>query len=226
MKLKRLTERIFYLPFEQERDRPNLCYIRGDRFSVAVDAGHSADHVKEFYTALEEAGLSLPALTVLTHWHWDHTFGMHAVHGLTIANAGTDSHLHVFRDKVRREGREAFLSLDESIRREYPGETPVIITFPDLVFTQELLSDPGNCPIRLFRAVSPHTDDSTLVHIPGEKVLLTGDACGGAFPGGERDPEPNRALMDTIASVDADLVLEGHWVPTSKQELLNDMKED
>ena len=79
MKLERLTERIWVYPYEEERDRPNLNYIRGDRWSLAVDAGHSESHVREFYQALEDEGLPMPELTVLTHWHWDHTFGMHAI---------------------------------------------------------------------------------------------------------------------------------------------------
>ena len=74
MELKRLTEHIWYMPFEEERDRPNLGYIRGERFSLAVDAGHSAAHVREFYALLNKENLPLPAITVLTHWHWDHTF--------------------------------------------------------------------------------------------------------------------------------------------------------
>ena len=35
MKLERLTERIWVCPYEEERDRPNLSYIRGDRWSLA-----------------------------------------------------------------------------------------------------------------------------------------------------------------------------------------------
>ena len=80
MGLERITERVWVYPYEEERDRPNLSYIRGDRWSLAVDAGHSEDHTKAFYRELEKAVLPLPELTVLTHWHWDHTFGMHAVH--------------------------------------------------------------------------------------------------------------------------------------------------
>ena len=48
MKLEQLTERIWYYPHEEERDRPNLGYIRGDRWSLAVDAGHSDVHTAEF----------------------------------------------------------------------------------------------------------------------------------------------------------------------------------
>ena len=36
MQLNRMTERIWVYPFEEERDRPNLSYIRGDRWSLAV----------------------------------------------------------------------------------------------------------------------------------------------------------------------------------------------
>ncbi len=107
MKLNRLTERIWICPFEEERDRPNLGYIRGDRWSLAVDAGHSADHIRGFYHALEDSGLPLPELTVMTHWHWDHTFAMHAAHGLCLANALTNRHLIDFRERLDKEGSDS-----------------------------------------------------------------------------------------------------------------------
>ena len=56
MRLERLSERVWVFPYEERRDRPNLCYIKGDNWSIAVDAGHSADHVMEFYKAIEEEG--------------------------------------------------------------------------------------------------------------------------------------------------------------------------
>lgn len=48
---------------------------------LAVDAEHSDAHVRDFCRALEGEGLPLPAPTAITHWHWDHAFGMHAVSG-------------------------------------------------------------------------------------------------------------------------------------------------
>lgn len=51
-----------------------LGYIRGERYSLAVDAGNSRRHVEKFYAALDAAELRRPDFTVLTHWHWDHTF--------------------------------------------------------------------------------------------------------------------------------------------------------
>ena len=43
MKLKQLTERIWYYPYEEKRDRPNLIYIRGGRWSLAVTPSMSQD---------------------------------------------------------------------------------------------------------------------------------------------------------------------------------------
>ncbi len=41
MELKNLSEHIWYMPFEEKRDRPNLGYVKGDKLSLAIDAGHS-----------------------------------------------------------------------------------------------------------------------------------------------------------------------------------------
>ena len=155
MKLDRLTERIWVYPFEPERDRPNLCYIRGDRWSLAVDAGHSKEHTREFYQALVEEGLPLPELTVLTHWHWDHTFGMHAVHGLTLANQRTNRYLADIKKRLENEGTGFFFAIDERIRKEYEDGKPVIVTLADLVFSGEMELDLGHCPVRIFQAESP-----------------------------------------------------------------------
>jgi len=225
MKLNRLTERIWVYPYETERDRPNLSYIRGDRWSMAVDAGHSAEHTKEFYRALEEAGLPLPKLTVLTHWHWDHTFGMHAVHGLCLANERTNQYLEAFRKRLETEGTGFFLEMDERIRNEYNDGKPVIVTPADLVFKGEMLLDAGNCPIRVFQAEAPHTDDSTLIEVPGEKVLILGDSTGGVFPEWTVDPVLAGKLAETVGTVQPEICLPGHWTPLSPEVIIQDLLE-
>lgn len=223
MNLYKLTERVWVFPYEEARDRPNLVYIRGERWSLAVDAGHSQAHTDAFYAALEEVGLPLPSLTVLTHWHWDHTFGMHAVHGLCLANAQTNEHLLAFRKKIAREGLDVFLSLDERIRAEYADGQPVVVAPADMVFTGEVLLDAGNCPIRVFQAESPHTDDATLVHATGEGVLCVGDATCGEFPSWKMDAVRAGRLAEAIRATGAQICLLGHWTPLSLEETLFDL---
>lgn len=223
MKLYRLTDRIWVYPFEPERDRPNLCYIRGDRLSLAVDAGHSDDHVREFYRELENEGLKKPDMTVLTHWHWDHTLGMHAVHGVTIANEKTDGYLRAFRERLAREGSGWFLAPEESIRNEYAGGKPVIVTLPDMVFTGEMNIELGGCPVRLLRSEASHTDDSTLVYAVNERVLFIGDAYCGSYPSWKHDPVLDRRLAETIGATGAATCLSGHCEAQTKEEVLADL---
>ena len=93
--LVRVSDRIWYLPGEDftGRDRPFLYYVKGEKKSLAVDAGNSPAHVRAFYAALEAAGLPRPQITLLTHWHWDHTFGLTAVEGVTMTSAATNEKL-------------------------------------------------------------------------------------------------------------------------------------
>ena len=77
-----LTDRVWVYPYEQDRDRPNLGYVRGDRLCLAVDAGHSDDHIAGFYAALE-AGCQL-ALFGHTHTPFHEDIG-----GVKVVNPGT-----------------------------------------------------------------------------------------------------------------------------------------
>ena len=224
MKLERVADRVWIYPFEEERDRPNLGYIRGDHWSLAVDAGHSRGHIEAFYKALEAEGLRLPALTALTHWHWDHTFAMYAAHGPCVGNARTDAYLRDFRARLAQEGPAFFFALHETIRREYAPDDPVVVTTPDVVFKGELRLDAGNCPIRLFQAESPHTDDATLIEAPG--ALFLGDAAGGVFPTWEKDPALCLKLAATVASSGAPVCVTGHGTPAPRDDVVRDLIED
>ena len=226
MELTKVTDRVWYYPFEKERDRPILGYLKGDEWSFAVDAGHSRQHTLEFYSALEKAGLPLPYVTVLTHWHWDHSFGLHAIKGKCISNARTRDQLLEFKKLIADQGVEDFLSMDEGIRNEYSDlkNNPVVISVPDTIFSDEMRIDAGSCPIRLFQAESPHTDDSTLIVVEREKVLFLGDAAGGEYPTWVKDPALCRKLADTIDGLDIEICLESHHLPQTKQEMIYNLR--
>lgn len=226
MELRKLTDRIWYGMYEKERDRPCLGYIKGDHWSLAVDAGHSAEHVQEFYDALQKEGLPLPALTAITHWHWDHAFGMHCISGLSVANARTNHHLMEFEQQVRTEGTQVYFELDPSIPKEYASGQPVVIVPADIEFQDTLQLDPGGVHILLSTSISPHTDDTTLVYVLEEKVLFVGDSICGAFPTWEIDPEKMWALIHKIRTFDADFIVSGHMEAIRKDELLDELVEE
>ena len=223
MELKRLSEHIWYMPYEEERDRPNLGYVKGDNWSLAIDAGHSDIHVKEFYALLEKENLPLPSLTVLTHWHWDHTFGMHAVNGLCIANEKTNSHLLEWKSKIESNGPDEFLAIDESIRKEYANNKKVIVVPADILFSDELTLDLGGCKVQVIESEAPHTDDSTLVYVVKDKVLFLGDSTCKDFRKGIKDKNLCKKLADKIKSINPQICVEGHWIPVEPDDTLNDL---
>ena len=226
VELIKVNDRIWYSMYEEERDRPCLGYVRGDHWSLAVDAGHSDAHVEEFYEALRKENLPLPSLTVITHWHWDHAFGMHKICGLSVANAITNRHLKEFADEILAEGTNKFLSLDPSIQKEYAGGRKVVIVPADIEYNGGMVLNLGGVSARLFQSISPHTDDTTLVYLPEERFLFIGDSISGVFPTWVRNPEKTRELMRTIEETDADICLGGHWPIMTKRELLNALAED
>ena len=224
MELFRHSDRIWYTSYEEERDRPALGYIRGDRFSVAVDAGHSDDQVKEFYDLLIQNDLPLPSLTIITHWHWDHSFAMHAINGLSLSNKKTDAYLRDFISKRTPESDKEFLSLDPCIQREYANDKPIITIPSDIVYEDHIEIDAGGLIIKVFEAVSPHTDDATLVYIPEERFVFLGDSTSGEFPTYIPDPEPLKEMIPVLEKIDADHFLHAHVPIFKKADLIDQLK--
>ena len=221
-KLQRISKHVWILPFNSPKDRPNLGYILGGEKALAVDAGHSSSHVEDFYNAIRSEDLSLPELTVITHWHWDHTFGMHAVHGETLARPETSDKLAQIQAEMEADPDKAsrFLNSDASIRREYAGGVPLKVVPAGKIVTEDQSIDLGGLTVELLWSVSPHTDDSLLVYVPGDRVLFVGDAQLGEFPSWRMDWDKLAALADKVRSLDADVVIDGHWKPYTKEQFL------
>ncbi|MBQ4252762.1 MAG: MBL fold metallo-hydrolase [Erysipelotrichaceae bacterium] len=226
MKLLRYNERVWYSQFEDERDRPALGYIKGRNFSIAVDAGHSDRHVEEFYEALKREKLPLPQLTVLTHWHWDHTFGMHRVNGLTIASRRTNDHLREFIASRSPEHDENFRNMDITITREYADDKEIVVVTSDIEYQGKLMIDAGGLPVIIYETDSPHTDDATLVYLPEDRVVFFGDAISGVYPTWVADKTLTEKLRMHVESLEADAFIGGHWPIFTKRELIANLQEE
>jgi glyoxylase-like metal-dependent hydrolase (beta-lactamase superfamily II) len=236
MTLKKITDRIYYLPSEERTDRPVLGYIKGDKYALAVDAGNSAGHVEKFYRQLKEMGLRLPDFTVITHWHWDHSFGMHAVSGQTVAGHLTNSRLGEIQKwewtdaamKRRLQTGEDLEICDRCIRLEYPGLDKIRVVASGLEFTGGVNIDLGgiHCEIREF--ADTHSGDAVLVHVPEERVLFLGDAdCGDYHQlGGKYDKVKLKNMIGMLEKMDANIFMAGHDIPQTKMEVIGYLKDE
>jgi glyoxylase-like metal-dependent hydrolase (beta-lactamase superfamily II) len=236
MELKKVSDRTYYLPAEERTDRPVLGYIRGDTFSMAIDAGNSSVHVEKFYRELTESGLRLPDFTILTHWHWDHSFGMHAVSGTTVACHLTNEKLTEVQEwewtdeamKRRLQSGEDIEMCDWCIRLEYPDRSKIKVVTADVEFTGSITIDLGGirCDIREF--ISPHSGDSVLVHVPEKRIVFIGDAESGDYyqNNGEFNKEKLEVMIKTLEEIDADMIMPGHNGPQPKGAVMNYLKNE
>ena len=222
MGLNKLTDKIYSLPHEPELDRPMLAYVRGDKLSLAIDAGYSAFHVKDFYEALKANGFEEPNFTVITHWHYDHTFGLHAVKGVSIAHQKTNLFLREQQDKAHDRSYIDFLKKDDiHFEKEYAGQNELNIVVSDVEFVNEITLNLGNITAHIFHAISPHSEDTTCIYIPEEKVLFLGDSTSeDFFNGGYMDKTKLKRLIQMICSIDCEYCALSHCKPLKKDELL------
>lgn len=230
MKLQKISNRIYYLPSYSETDRPVLGYVRGDRYSLMVDAGNSSDHVDLFNREITELGLPLPDYVAITHWHWDHTFGMSAVTGKTIANRVTNEQLKIVKDwswsheamEKRLQTGEDIEFCDRCIRLEYSDRSSINICTADIVYDKSLVLDLGGVHCVLSRITAPHSEDSTVIYIPEEKVLFIGDAdCEDYYHNnGKYEKDKLNKLIRFLEPLDFTTYVIGHEEPQSKDEAM------
>ncbi|MBQ4375079.1 MAG: MBL fold metallo-hydrolase [Erysipelotrichales bacterium] len=180
----RFSGRIYYTADEEATDEPFLYYIRGDRYSLMIDAGNSPEKALAFLKECENEGLRKPDLVVLSHWHWDHTFGLCALDIPSLSSRKTKDKLaEVTRwkwedadMKKRLETGEEIPFCDEKIRVQYPDPRKIRVKIPDFTLEGKLVIDLGGIHAECETIDTPHTRDALVVRIPEEGVLIAADA--------------------------------------------------
>jgi len=222
LKIKQLTEQIFYYPHQPEFDRPLLAYVKGSKYSLAIDAGYSANHVDDFYAALENAGLRKPDFTAITHWHYDHTFGMYHINGSSIAHYKTNEFLREEQLKSSDANyMEALKREDSCFEKEYRNQNELKIVLSDIEFRNRLVLNLGDLTAVLFHTESPHSDDTVCIYVPEEKVLFLGDSTSeDFFNHSYMDQSKLKNLVGVIEDTVCTYCILSHSEPLKKEDLL------
>ena len=129
--------------------------------ALVYDTHVSVEHARFVREALEEEG-ARSFTVVLSHWHLDHIAGTTAFPDAeVIANERTAELL-----KSKRAAIEA------GTEEGPPGIDPLIL--PTRVFSGTLELEVGGLRVELIQA-NIHSDDATVVWLPGQRLLLCGD---------------------------------------------------
>ena len=224
---KQLTNRIWYQTPVSETDRPIVAVITGDERSLVIDAGNSSQHAALFLDEVEKHGLRRPDLVALTHWHWDHIFGMKQMAVPTIATNRTVEEMQNMLDyewsdealeERIRQGIEIPFCAD-AIKLEFGKERDIEVILPTIRFTGELEINLGGVTCLLRQVENDHSPGSALVYIPEERVLFLGDAMYADIFSAEWNYTVNQTtrLLDTIGEYEADYYVWSHGEAMAKE---------
>lgn len=96
----------------------------------------------------------MPDFTVITHWHYDHTFGMCAINGISIAYEKTNEFLKDQQEQAKSANYIAALKQEDvHFRKEYRGCDRLNIVLSDITFSDKVELGSG----RYYRPDIPHS---------------------------------------------------------------------
>lgn len=225
---KQLTDRIWYQTPVSETDRPIVAVITGDERNLVIDAGNSSRHAALFVDEMEQQGLGKPDLVALTHWHWDHVFGMKQMAVPTIATNRTVDEMRKMMDydwsdealaERIRQGIEIPFCAD-AIKLEFGVSRDIELVLPTIRFAGQLEVDLGGVQCLLRQVENDHSPGSALVFVPQARVLFLGDAMYADIFSAKWNytVEQTTRLLDVIAEYDADYYVWSHGEAMPKDE--------
>jgi glyoxylase-like metal-dependent hydrolase (beta-lactamase superfamily II) len=230
---EQISEHIWIMHAEHETDRPILAAIVGERRTLLMDAGASPAHAAQFRQELINRSLRLPDIAVLTHWHWDHSFGLSAWNIPAIGVRETADRLRrlkgldwsdetlndLVREQIINESSAAHIQL------EYGAERGIEIQELDILFEKKLELDLGGVSCEIHHVGGDHAGDSCYLYIREDKTLFLGDALGPSVYGGPRRYTSGEFLRLTDAAFrfDAHIYVESHSAPVGKAEFHQDI---
>ncbi|KGR75402.1 MBL fold metallo-hydrolase [Ureibacillus sinduriensis] len=227
--INKIGERFWYITPISVTDRPILGMVVGNNKTLMIDAGNSEEHAKYFLRELSNRGISNPDMVVLTHWHWDHIFGLSALSN-TVSIASKDTKIEMEKlipyswsdealDERVKEGTEIeFCAI--AIKEEFQENRDIKIVLPDIAFGKRLEIDLGGINCIVQHVGGDHASDSVIVYIKEEKILFLGDCF---YPNIHSEKihytiEESLRLLDELEQFDAETYILSHQMPISKSE--------
>jgi cyclase len=210
---------------------PDVCFHEGDPrlgtcnngwvvmndYVIAVDANYPVGAQRVIPKIRAMTGKPI-RFVVDTHFHPDHSFGNQywADAGATVvAQAAT-------LDELERTGAERWLDS----AKERPDVAATHLKLPDLTYTEGLVFKDDRHQVELRWLGIAHTHGDTLVWLPKEKVLFTGDVCVNGSFNYIKDSDVTQwiAVLGKLRALGAVRVCPGHG-PIGGPEIIADQQD-
>lgn len=227
--LEKLSDRIYYMPNDSRTDRPALGLVCGDKYSLAVDCGNSPAHAHEFMKNVSQLDVPPVKYAAITHWHWDHVFGIDAANLITICHYKTKEKLDIMRnwewddfsldERVKKGEEITFCS--EHIKLEMPSREDLKIGKPDIIFKDNIEIDLGGITCIIQNVSGCHSEDSCIIYIPQEKTMFLGDCLCEDFYTGEWSYNLKKfaSMANKIKKYETETFIISHDTPKTKEDI-------
>ncbi|WP_419958449.1 MBL fold metallo-hydrolase [Psychrobacillus psychrotolerans] len=185
--LNKLSNTIYYLSNQDNNERPTLGLVCGDSYSLIIDSGNSPQHAKDFLLEIEKLNVPPVKYVVITHAHWDHFLGMNEFDATVIVNNQTNEIIKEWQSfSYDDRSLKSYVNTNQIsamcmniIQTDMPNRNSFKLKSPDVIFEKTLTIDLGNKVCILENIKSTHSEDSTVIYIPDEKVVFLGDCAYG-----------------------------------------------
>lgn len=227
--IKKIGQTFSYITPVSLTDRHILGMVAGNNKTLMIDAGNSEDHANYFIQKTLGNENPSPDMVVLTHWHWDHIFGLPALpDSVSIASEKTRKEMEKLvpfswsdeaMDERVREGTEIEFCA-KAIKEEYKDHRDIQVVLPDVTFDQRMEIDLGGVTCVVQHVGGDHAADSVIVYVKEEKILFLGDCI---YPKMYAEKvhytvKETLRLLDELDAFDADMYIPSHQRPWTKEE--------
>ncbi|TYS58527.1 MBL fold metallo-hydrolase [Sutcliffiella horikoshii] len=227
--LNKVTQAVYYLSNDDSKERPTLGLVCGDKFSLVIDSGNSVQHAQDFLKEIEALNVPPVEYLVVTHGHWDHILGMTEFGATIIVNSLTNQLLEEWQnysfddDSLHQyvESNKMSFKCMEIIKNEIPFRDSFRLNSADIIFEKSLTIDLGNKVCVLETIIGTHSDDSTILYVPDDKVLFLGDSVYGTTTNSLFHYNQSQLLpmIEEIQKYDATSFILGHESRCDAEEM-------
>lgn len=203
--------------------RPGLCNIGicvRDGFALVIDSGYIPRAAREISSDVRNRFDCTIELLFNTHYHSDHTFGNQSFSCPILASERCREIMESCRATYWSDKEiEAARREDPPLMEEWRD---LVITSPTITFDEKMEYDFHGMRL-VFQLLGGHSPDSSVLYIPREKLLFTGDiAFGGRYPtilGHDSNPEILIDVLGRLTLYDIDTIVPGHGTTGDKKML-------
>jgi glyoxylase-like metal-dependent hydrolase (beta-lactamase superfamily II) len=191
-----------------EPESVNLGLIVGSRQSLLVDTGSSPAQGRTLRASVAAVTDRPLTAVVITHWHYDHAFGLAAFAELS----------RIAHESVR----SRLLSAEAAAEAQRLSVDPRELGQPNVELAVATALDLGDRRVEIAHLGRGHSDGDLVVVVPDADVLFVGDLLESAGPpsfGSDSVPDEWPATLDAVIGLmtATTLAVPGHGEPVGRE---------